>query len=308
MKSENNGKAKYESLSKGLEITGLVLGIVTLLVSFIPCFGLFAIFFGVIAIAISVIGLVIALKHNHEKGLIIGALITSLLGCGIAYSQYAAMNALGEELIKETNKTIVENGGQPIKYKKNESKPVSNITEEDKERKAQLKKVNYFSDNSSVTDENGISYNLKVKKVEVGRRKMYESEGINYVSRYDNIYITVSAFQIEEEFKLFSNGELKETVNIKGYLLESSRSDGDGYGKYCSDSFIFYPELNSKATKKSRIADFTGANCGMGERVNNQVKNERIKAVKASGVLSNEEIKPIEKVSNVENEKEPKHL
>ncbi|APG65904.1 MULTISPECIES: SH3 domain-containing protein [Tenacibaculum] len=305
MKKESSQELKYQSLSKGLGITGLVLGIVTLLVSFIPCFGLFTIFFGIIAISISLIGLVITLKHNHEKGLIVGALITSLLGCGIAYSQYAAMNALGDELIKEANKTIVENGGEPIDFKKKETKPVSTVIVDD-ERKAKIKKVNYFSDNSSVTGENGISYNLKVKKVEVARRKMYESEGINYVSRYDNIYITISAFHVEEAFMLFSNGELKETVNIKGYLLKSSRSDGDGYGKYCSDSFIFYPELNTQTTKKSRIADFTGANCGMGEEVNNRVKNERIKAVKASGILSNEDIKPIEKVSKIVNVEAPK--
>lgn len=79
MKTENTQKANYQSISKGLSITGLVLGILTLLISFIPLFGLFAIFFGVIAVSISLIGLVIALKHNHEKGLIIGALICSLL-------------------------------------------------------------------------------------------------------------------------------------------------------------------------------------------------------------------------------------
>ena len=296
MKTEGIGRAKYQSLSKGLGITGLVLGIVTLLVSFIPCFGLFAIFFGVIAISISLIGLVIALKHNHEKGLIIGALITSLLGCGIAYSQYAAMNALGDELIKETNKTIIENGGEPIDFKKKETELVPTVRVDD-ERQAEIKKVNYYYDNPTVTDENGISYSLNVKTVETSRRKVYESEEINYVGRYDNITITVRAFHIEEAFLLYSNGELKETVKIKGYLIESSRGDGDGYGKYCSDSFVFYPELDTKEIKKSRIADFTGASCGMGEVVNNKVKNERIKAVKASGILTNEEINPIEIVS-----------
>ena len=103
MKTEINQNVKYTSLSKGFGITGLVLGILTLLISFIPCFGLFAIIFGIIAIMVSLIGLVIALKHNHEKGLIIGALICSLLGCGIAYSQYAAINSITNEIVKETN-------------------------------------------------------------------------------------------------------------------------------------------------------------------------------------------------------------
>lgn len=103
MKTEINQKVKYESLSKGLGITGLVLGIVTLLISFIPCFGLFAVFFGIIAIIVSLIGLVIALKYDHEKSLIIGAIICSLLGCGIAYSQYATMNSITNEIVKEAN-------------------------------------------------------------------------------------------------------------------------------------------------------------------------------------------------------------
>jgi uncharacterized membrane protein len=128
MKTEINQKTKYESLSKGLGITGLVLGIVTLLVSFIPCFGLFAIFFGIIAIIISLIGLIIALKHNHEKSLIMGALITSLLGCGIAYSQYAAMGVITNEVIKDANKIIVENGGEPIEYKKDDTSKENQVT------------------------------------------------------------------------------------------------------------------------------------------------------------------------------------
>lgn len=109
MKPENTEKTKYQSISKGLGITGLVLGILTLLISFIPLFGLFVIFFGIIAVSISLIGLTIALKHNHEKGLIIGALICSLSGCGIAYSQYAALNAITNEIVKEGNMNKTEN-------------------------------------------------------------------------------------------------------------------------------------------------------------------------------------------------------
>jgi len=91
MSTETPQRKKYESLSHGLGITGLIIAIVTLLTSFIPCFGIFAFIFGILAILISVIGLAIALTHNHAKGLIIGALITALLGCAIAYSQYATI-------------------------------------------------------------------------------------------------------------------------------------------------------------------------------------------------------------------------
>ena len=91
MTTENTQRKKYQSISHGLGITGLIVGIITLLVSFIPCFGIFAFIIGIIAILISLIGLAIALKHDHPKGLIIGALVTALLGCAIAYTQYSAV-------------------------------------------------------------------------------------------------------------------------------------------------------------------------------------------------------------------------
>ena len=92
---------KYQSLSHGLGITGLIMGIITLLVSFIPCFGVFAYLIGIIAIVISLIGLGIAMKFNHAKGLLIGALITAFLGCGIAYSQYSAMKEVTDVMEQE---------------------------------------------------------------------------------------------------------------------------------------------------------------------------------------------------------------
>ncbi len=104
MTTENTPKKKYGSLAQGLGITGLVVGIVTLLVSFIPCFGVFAIVFGVIAVAVSLTGLVIALKHDHAKGLIIGGLLTAFLGCAIAYTQYAAISKLGDKAVEEIQK------------------------------------------------------------------------------------------------------------------------------------------------------------------------------------------------------------
>jgi Na+/melibiose symporter-like transporter len=108
MTTENTQRKKYESISHGLGITGLIVGIITLLVSFIPCFGVFAFIFGIIAILISVIGLAIALKHDHPKGLIIGALVTAFLGCAIAYTQYSAMKGT-VDTINNIEKNRIEN-------------------------------------------------------------------------------------------------------------------------------------------------------------------------------------------------------
>ncbi|HBK70777.1 MAG TPA: hypothetical protein DDZ39_03820 [Flavobacteriaceae bacterium] len=106
MSTETPQRKKYESLSHGFGITGLIVAIVTLLTSFIPCFGIFAFIFGILAILISGIGLIIALIHGHSKGLIMGALITALLGCSIAYAQFSAMESIGSDEETEMHKEI----------------------------------------------------------------------------------------------------------------------------------------------------------------------------------------------------------
>ena len=82
------------SLVTGLGITGLVAGILTFIVSFIPCFGIYALYIGVIALLISIIGLAIAYNKKASKGILYAALILSLIGVLIAYSQYDALNHL----------------------------------------------------------------------------------------------------------------------------------------------------------------------------------------------------------------------
>lgn len=84
---ENSQDAPYKSLVSGLGITGLVLGILTLVISFIPCLGMYGMFSGVLAIIISVIALILAIKHGHSKDLIVAGLIMAAIGFTIAVVQ-----------------------------------------------------------------------------------------------------------------------------------------------------------------------------------------------------------------------------
>jgi len=68
----------------GLGVAGLVLGILSLFMAFIPCVGVIAIGPGVIAIVLSIVGLVQANKDNGAKGINIAALVISGLGTLIA--------------------------------------------------------------------------------------------------------------------------------------------------------------------------------------------------------------------------------
>ena len=67
-----------------LGIIGLVLGILTLFIGFIPCVGFIAFVPGIVAIILSIIGLSQANRDNGARGLNISALVVSILGILVA--------------------------------------------------------------------------------------------------------------------------------------------------------------------------------------------------------------------------------
>lgn len=96
---------------QGLGIAGLVLGIIALIISFIPCLGAWAMIPGIVAIVFSAIGYSQASKENASKGIIIAALVLSILGTSIAAWQiYMLQNASTqiEKFGKEIQKSIDE--------------------------------------------------------------------------------------------------------------------------------------------------------------------------------------------------------
>ena len=80
-------------LSKGLGIAGLIVGIIALIVSFIPCFGIYAFWIGIIGLLLGGLAFYIANRNYEEKGLAIAALIVSALASIIAYAQYHSITS-----------------------------------------------------------------------------------------------------------------------------------------------------------------------------------------------------------------------
>lgn len=81
----------------GLGIAGFVLGLVALIISFVPCLGTWALIPGVVGIILSAIALSMATRGNGAKGLIIAALIVSIIGTGIAGYQWYFWNQVATE-------------------------------------------------------------------------------------------------------------------------------------------------------------------------------------------------------------------
>jgi hypothetical protein len=191
--------------------------------------------------------------------------IVGLLLCSITNSMYG--------FLKNKDENLSENGS----------------TNNDDGRNAKIELTKYYLENDykEVIDANGIAYELRVEKKEVSRTKMYESEKINWQNEFnsnDRCFVIVSSFKVIYDFKLLSNGVLVDAIRYEGYLLDSKRNDRNDYGAFCSDTDTYFPELDSE-NKNQKITNFTGANCGMGEEINNLVKRERIAAVKACGIL-----------------------
>lgn len=65
-------------------VVGIVFGIISLIVAFIPCIGIIALFPGLLAIVFSITSIVQASRGNGSRGLGIAALLVSLLSILIA--------------------------------------------------------------------------------------------------------------------------------------------------------------------------------------------------------------------------------
>lgn len=100
--STENENAGAASIAKTLGIIGLVIGIIALIVAFIPCFGVYAMYIGGLGLIISIIAFMQAKKANISNGLIVGALVVSFLATAVGYYQYyritSAINQVQTEL------------------------------------------------------------------------------------------------------------------------------------------------------------------------------------------------------------------
>lgn len=76
-----------------MSVAALVLGIVGLVFSFVPCFGVYALFIAVPGIVFGALGLRKALKENgKDKGLAIAGLVCAIIGTAIAGWQWYTLN------------------------------------------------------------------------------------------------------------------------------------------------------------------------------------------------------------------------
>lgn len=105
------------NVGQGLGIAGFVLGIIALLTAPIPCVGLLALIPGVLGIILSVAGYLQANQANGSKGLIIAALVISIIGTSIAglwVALFAGLAHGGSEFRTKIERTFNEDFGEDM--------------------------------------------------------------------------------------------------------------------------------------------------------------------------------------------------
>jgi len=99
-------QVQKSNAGKGLGIAAFVIAVVGIVISFIPCLGMYGLVPCGIALILAIIAFVQAKKANSSKGLIIAALVISIIGTTIASWQlYVLMNTKSSP---ETDKDAVE--------------------------------------------------------------------------------------------------------------------------------------------------------------------------------------------------------
>lgn len=99
------------SAGQGLGVAGLVVGILAVILALIPCIGWIAIIPGVIALALSLVAFSQANKGNGSKGVIIGALVVSIIATSIGLVQivfFAAVATEGSNILNKIEKVAKE--------------------------------------------------------------------------------------------------------------------------------------------------------------------------------------------------------
>ncbi|MCE3258759.1 MAG: hypothetical protein K0S12_400 [Bacteroidetes bacterium] len=79
MEQNNTTTPANGNAGKGLGIAGMILGIVAIIVSFVPCFGWWAVVLAVVGLVLSVVSMSQAKKAGASKGMAIAGMICSIL-------------------------------------------------------------------------------------------------------------------------------------------------------------------------------------------------------------------------------------
>lgn len=138
---ENYPQKQETNVSKGLGIAGLIIGIIALVIGFIPCFGCLAVYPGILAIILTIVGFVLDKKTDRTtRKLLIAALIISILGTAVAGTWcYMIKSGKMERIIKDkVEKTLEEHEDEINDVLKETARDLEEASEDFEEKASEL--------------------------------------------------------------------------------------------------------------------------------------------------------------------------
>lgn len=178
---------------QGLGIAGLVLGIIAIMICFIPCVGILAIVPGLVGVTLSAIAYNQAVKGNGARGVIIAALVISILGSSIALLQGLGLSYLKNrpEVFRKLEHRI----------EKETEKIDENFEDAGKEMEKVLEQLENVDDS--------IHIDIKIGK------KLTDEEFNRFLTDYENLIK-----QASDLAKQSKKGEHEATINYSKVALK----------------------------------------------------------------------------------------
>jgi hypothetical protein len=108
-------EVRKSNAGQGLGVAGFVIGLIALIISFIPCLGMYALVPGGLALIFSIIAYSQASSVNASRGLIISALVLSILATSIASWQFVVLRRAATSLGTGFRESIDDDFGVEIR-------------------------------------------------------------------------------------------------------------------------------------------------------------------------------------------------
>jgi hypothetical protein len=182
------------NVGQGLGIVGLVFGIISTMICFIPCVGILAIVPGIIGITFSAIAYNQASRGNGARGVIIAALVISILGSSIALLQ-----GLGFSYLKNRHGDVFD------KIEKNIEEENNNVDETFEEAGDDMERVLEQLESS----DDSIHIDIKIGK------KLSDEEFNNFLRDYEKLIQKTA--DLSQKSK---NGEQEAVVHYSKLALK----------------------------------------------------------------------------------------
>lgn len=118
------------------------------------------------------------------------------------------------------------------------------------ERENEIETLMFYINNFTYQDDNGLRYNISIKKNIIKKDLVYKSPIVNIKEKVKR---QISVYNITKEFLVYTNGNFIKKTVVEGFLFEDKDLGTEETLKICKDSIEILPELSNKVEILEKI-------------------------------------------------------